>query len=280
MKNQRKSFRLTCALLAAVLAVGVAGCAQPAECKQPQGKTQQLWVADNFVDPQEGYPMENPSAIELSATAALQKNRLLNGQTQKKQQPQEMKAVWLSYLDLKPMLLDKNDKSVGKAQFTKNIQKAFDNIQQLGLNTVIAQVRPFSDALYESELFPWSYLATGEEGADPGFDPLAIMVEQAHQRGLQLHAWVNPYRVRTSATNKQLSSKNPAVKLLKSGDAIRYNGAVTYDPASKKAQQLIVDGVREIVEKYDVDGIHFDDYFYPTTDAGFDSASYQAYKNK
>lgn len=104
-----------------------------------------------------------------------------------------------------------------------------------------------------------------EEGADPGFDPLAIMVEQAHQRGLQLHAWVNPYRVRTSATNKQLSSKNPAVKLLKSGDAIRYNGAVTYDPASKKAQQLIVEGVREIVEKYDVDGIHFDDYFYPTT---------------
>ena len=129
--------------------------------------------------------MENPSAIELSATAALQKNSLLNGQTQKKQQTQEMKAVWLSYLDLKPMLLDKNDKSVGKAQFTKNIQKAFDNIQQLGLNTVIAQVRPFSDALYESELFPWSYLATGEEGADPGFDPLAIMVEQAHQRGDQ-----------------------------------------------------------------------------------------------
>ena len=277
MNNQRRNFRLTCALLAAVLAVGVAGCAQPAEDKQPQGKTQQLWIADNFVDPQEGYPMENPSAIELSATAALQKNSLLNGQTQKQQQSQEMKAVWLSYLDLKPMLLDKNDKSVGKAQFTKNIQKAFDNIQQLGLNTVIAQVRPFSDALYESELFPWSYLATGEEGADPGFDPLAIMVEQAHQRGLQLHAWVNPYRVRTSATNKQLSSKNPAVKLLKSGDAIRYNGAVTYDPASKKAQQLIVDGVREIVEKYDVDGIHFDDYFYPSEDPSLDSAAYESY---
>ena len=276
MNNQRRNFRLTCALLAAVLAVGVAGCAQPAEDKQPQGKTQQLWIADNFVDPQEGYPMENPSAIELSATAALQKNSLLNGQTQKQQQSQEMKAVWLSYLDLKPMLLDKNDKSVGKAQFTQNIQKAFDNIQQLGLNTVIAQVRPFSDALYESELFPWSYLATGEEGADPGFDPLAIMVEQAHQRGLQLHAWVNPYRVRTSATNKQLSSKNPAVKLLKSGDAIRYNGAVTYDPASKKAQQLIVDGVREIVEKYDVDGIHFDDYFYPATEESIDAAQFAA----
>ena len=74
MNNQRRNFRLTCALLAAVLAVGVAGCAQPAEDKQPQGKTQQLWIADNFVDPQEGYPMENPSAIELSATAALQKD--------------------------------------------------------------------------------------------------------------------------------------------------------------------------------------------------------------
>ena len=70
MNNQRRNFRLTCALLAAVLAVGVAGCAQPAEDKQPQGKTQQLWIADNFVDPQEGYPMENPSAIELSAQRA------------------------------------------------------------------------------------------------------------------------------------------------------------------------------------------------------------------
>ena len=267
MNNQRRNFRLTCALLAAVLAVGVAGCAQPAEDKQPQGKTQQLWIADNFVDPQEGYPMENPSAIELSATAALQKNSLLNGQTQKQQQTQEMKAVWLSYLDLKPMLLDKNDKSVGKAQFTKNIQKAFDNIQQLGLNTVIAQVRP-SDALYESELFPGPIWRPAKRAQTPALTHLLSWSSRHTSVACSFMRGSIALPVRTSATNKQLSSKNPAVKLLKSGDAIRYNGAVTYDPASKKAQQLIVDGVREIVEKYDVDGIHFDDYFYPTTDAG------------
>ena len=116
--------------------------------------------------------MENPSAIELSATAALQKNRLLNGQTQKKQQPQEMKAVWLSYLDLKPMLLDKNDKSVGKAQFTKNIQKAFDNIQQLGLNTVIAQVRPFERCAVRVGIVPLgSIWRPAKRAQTPRFSP-------------------------------------------------------------------------------------------------------------
>ena len=189
-----------------------------------------------------------------------------------------MRAIWLSYLDLKPMLLNSDDSSVGEEQFTKNIEQAFDNVKALGLNTVIAQVRPFSDALYESELFPWSYLAGGEEGIDPGFDPLEIMVEEAHERGLRLEAWLNPYRVRNSATNAELSAENPATAMLKTGDAIQYNGAITYNPASQKAQQLIVDGVREIVENYEVDGIHFDDYFYPTTDVAFDAASYAQYQ--
>ena len=274
MKQHKRKLAL---LAAAILACSAAGCAGTQDQSSAQSQSQ-LWVVDNSVDVQQDYVMENPSAIGDLTTPVRVISKEEQAASQRAEQPDEVRAIWLSYLDLKPMLLNSDDSSVGQEQFTKNIEQAFDNVKALGLNTVIAQVRPFSDALYESELFPWSYLAGGEEGVDPGFDPLEIMVEEAHERGLRLEAWLNPYRVRNSATNAELSAENPATAMLKTGDAIQYNGAITYNPASKKAQQLIVDGVREIVENYEVDGIHFDDYFYPTTDVAFDAASYAQYQ--
>lgn len=273
MKQHKRKLAL---LAAAILACSAAGCAGTQDQSSAQSQSQ-LWVVDNSVDVQQDYVMENPSAIGDLTTPVRVISKEEQAASQRAEQPDEVRAIWLSYLDLKPMLLNSDDSSVGQEQFTKNIEQAFDNVKALGLNTVIAQVRPFSDALYESELFPWSYLAGGEEGVDPGFDPLEIMVEEAHERGLRLEAWLNPYRVRNSATNAELSAENPATAMLKTGDAIQYNGAITYNPASKKAQQLIVDGVREIVENYEVDGIHFDDYFYPAQDASLDSAAYSAY---
>ena len=281
MVHGRKTLALG---LSAMLALSAAGCGAQ-DSSSAQNDQSQLWVVNNAVDVQQDYIMENPSAAgSLTTSMSLRRTTgsaqsSRTSQRQKEEEAEEVRAIWLSYLDLKSMLLTSGDKSVGEKQFTKNIAEAFDNIQALGLNTVIAQVRPFSDALYKSELFPWSYLVAGTEGTDPGYDPLEIMVEQAHERGLRLEAWINPYRVRTSATNQALSSKNPASEMLKTGDAIKYNGAITYNPASKKAQQLIVDGVAEIVENYEVDGIHFDDYFYPTTDMAFDASSYKAYRS-
>lgn len=272
MKQHKRKLAL---LAAAILACSAAGCAGTQDQSSAQSQSQ-LWVVDNSVDVQQDYVMENPSAIGDLTTPVRVISKEEQAASQRAEQPDEVRAIWLSYLDLKPMLLNSDDSSVGQEQFTKNIEQAFDNVKALGLNTVIAQVRPFSDALYESELFPWSYLAGGEEGIDPGFDPLEIMVEEAHERGLRLEAWLNPYRVRNSATNAELSAENPATAMLKTGDAIQYNGAITYNPASKKAQQLIVDGVREIVENYEVDGIHFDDYFYPTTDPSIDAAQFAA----
>lgn len=272
MKQHKRKLAL---LAAAILACSAAGCAGTQDQSSAQSQSQ-LWVVDNSVDVQQDYVMENPSAIGDLTTPVRVISKEEQAASQHAEQPDEVRAIWLSYLDLKPMLLNSDDSSVGEEQFTKNIEQAFDNVKALGLNTVIAQVRPFSDALYESELFPWSYLAGGEEGIDPGFDPLEIMVEEAHERGLRLEAWLNPYRVRNSATNAELSAENPAAAMLKTGDAIQYNGAITYNPASKKAQQLILDGVREIVENYEVDGIHFDDYFYPTTDPSIDAAQFAA----
>ena len=186
----------------------------------------------------------------------------------------EISAVWLSYLDLGPMLTGKT-----KSQFTANIGKAFDNIAETGFNTVIVQVRPFADALYESDYFPWSYLCTGEEGEDPGFDPLSVMVRAAHDRGLAIEAWLNPYRVRAANYTKPLCEDNQAVIWLDEGSdaVVEYKGGIYYNPGSEEARDLILCGVEEIVENYNVDGIHLDDYFYPDPDKSFDADTYADY---
>ena len=127
--------------------------------------TKQLWVVDNSVDVQQDYVMENPFRHRGSDHAGA------GSSPRRSRPPPSALSRWRRCAPsgcptsiLKPMLLNSDDSSVGEEQFTKNIEQAFDNVKALGLNTVIAQVRPFSDALYESELFPWSYLAGGEEG--------------------------------------------------------------------------------------------------------------------
>ena len=102
----------------------------------------------------------------------------------------EWRAVWVSYLEWSRMDLS------SEAAFRADAAALMDNCAALGLNTVIAQVRPFGDALYHSTLFPWSHLCTGTQGQDPGFDPLDVLLTEAHARGLSLEAWVNPYRLK------------------------------------------------------------------------------------
>ena len=185
--------------------------------------------------------------------------------------PVAYRAMWVSYLEW-PMF----DTS-GAQGFAASVGSLLDNCAALGLNTVIVQVRPFGDAVYPSAVYPWSHLVTGVQGQDPGYDPLAIFVEQAHARGLAIEAWVNPYRVRLNDTMPpgELAADNPA--LLHEGWALEANGGLYYDPALPEVQDMVVQGVTEIVQNYDVDGIQFDDYFYPTTDEAFDTESYARY---
>lgn len=188
----------------------------------------------------------------------------------------EYRAVWFSYLDLSGMLKGKS-----QAAFRQNIKAAFQNVSDLGCNVAIVQVRPFADALYESEYFPWSYLCTGTEGKNPGYDPLQVMIEEAHDLGLEIEAWVNPYRIRTSGNNNALCSSNIASQWEDEEEdyVIRYGGGIYYNPARPAVRELIVNGVRELVENYNLDGIHFDDYFYPSPNDSFDSAAYREYKS-
>lgn len=202
----------------------------------------------------------------------------------------EMRAMWISYLEFKTT-------GYTETEFKAKIDKMFDDSVDLNMNTVIVQVRPFSDALYPSKYFPWSKYVSGSQGKDPGYDPLEYMVEAAHERGLEFHAWINPYRVTLqSGDYSALSKDNPARKWYEDKDTTKNRNVLTFDtdgdkipniyfnPASTTAQNLIVNGVKEIVENYDVDGIHFDDYFYPNLGSkyktAFDNIEYNAYVSK
>lgn len=179
----------------------------------------------------------------------------------------QYRGMWISYLEWQSVDFS------SAAGFTAAVAAMLDNCAALGLNTVIAQVRPFGDALYRSALYPWSHLCTGEQGMDPGFDPLEILIAEAHARGLSLEAWLNPYRLRL---NEKMPPALAAENLyfLHPEWVAEVNGGLYLNPALPEAAAYVVDGVREIVENYAVDGIHFDDYFYPTTEESIDAAQF------
>ena len=171
----------------------------------------------------------------------------------------DMRAVWISTVYSADYPSTINNEDAQKEEFIEKLEQA----QALGLNTVVVQVRPKGDAFYESDLNPWSAVLTGVQGVDPGYDPMAFMIRETHKRGMEFHAWMNPYRITTSGTDlSALSVDNMARK--HPDWILTYNNAMYYDPANEDVQDYICDTVEEIVENYDVDAIHFDDYFYPS----------------
>ena len=188
----------------------------------------------------------------------------------------EMRGVWVSSvynLDYPSSPTTDSDKLKAEAD------EILDNCVKWGLNAVFLQVRPSGDALYKSDLFPWSKYLTGSVGTAPqdGFDPLEYWVEAAHKRGLELHAWINPYRITRSKDTEwnSLPSTHPAK--MNPDWVVKYSdGNYYFDPGIPEVRDLVTRGAVEIVQNYDVDGLHMDDYFYPGTDFN-DAATYQKY---
>ena len=190
--------------------------------------------------------------------------------------PEELRAMWVSFLEWERM--DLSSETAARAEMVA----IMENCVALGLNTVIAHVRPIGDAFYKSSLFPYSHLITGAQGQDPGYDPLAVMIEEAHARGLRLEAWVNPYRAKHGVIGPEtLSANNPAS--LHPDWVHEVGGYLWYDPGLPEVQAMILQDAVEIVQNYDVDGLHIDDYFYPefggdtAADAAFDAATFAQY---
>lgn len=187
---------------------------------------------------------------------------------------EEMRGVWVSYMELSMENESSKTQKAFEDKFTEIAQKCSES----GFNTLIVQVRPFCDALYKSSYFPWSHILTGTQGENPQYDALQIMCDICKENNLKIHAWINPYRVSSNETPKKLSDNNPYIKNTEIG--IKTDNGIFLDPSNETAQQLISDGVKEIAENYDVDGIQFDDYFYPTEDESFDKKQYEAYIEK
>ena len=190
---------------------------------------------------------------------------------------EELRGVWISYLEL-----DFEDKS--ESGFRQQIGQMFQKIADLGLNSVFVHVHSHSDAYYPSAYFPWSRYIAGEQGKDPGYDPLAIMLETARQYQLQFHAWINPFRVSTDQDLSKLSDDQPAKVFLTDADmsndsyVVQTGQGIYLNPTAPQVQKLLIDSITELITNYAVDGVHFDDYFYPTTDAGFDRVQYESYR--
>ncbi len=191
---------------------------------------------------------------------------------------EELRGVWVSSVGN----IDYPLKATGDSAVLKSeLVTLMDTCKDMGFNAVFLQVRPCSDALYQSDIFPWSRYLTGAQGQAPdgGFDPLACAIELAHERGMELHAWINPYRItNTPDDNSRLAETNPA--------ALRPELTITdeknrmfYNPGEPDAIDLIVDGAVEIVENYDVDGLHMDDYFYPSGNIN-DDGTYAYYQSE
>ncbi|MDP4261819.1 MAG: family 10 glycosylhydrolase [Bacteroidota bacterium] len=212
-----------------------------------------------------------------SSTKSATKDEIIKGSPKA---DREFRAAWVATVaninwPSKPGLTDKEQQDEAIA--------LLDFLQQHHFNAVILQVRPQCDALYKSDLEPWSYYLTGQQGKapDPYYDPLEFWIEAAHDRGLELHVWLNPYRAHHK-DGKEISDQS-IVKTHPELVVKLKEGYWWLDPAMKGTQDHTVDVVMDIVKRYDIDGVHFDDYFYPypsyNGNADFpDSASWTAYQ--
>lgn len=172
---------------------------------------------------------------------------------------QNMQAVWIATVFNIDFPSTKNNAIAQKNEYIEKL----DKLKAIGINTVVVQVRPKADALYRSDINPWSDVLTGIQGKDPGYDPMAFMIEEAHKRGMAFDAWLNPYRITTSGMDEStLCAEHPAI--LHPDWVISHNNALYFNPELEEVKNHIVATVKEIVENYDVDAIHFDDYFYPS----------------
>ena len=200
-------------------------------------------------------------SVVLSLTASAQMKR-------------EMRGAWIQCVNGQFL-------GMGTQKMQQTLSYQLDELQKDGVNVIIFQVRPECDALYESSLEPWSRFLTGQQGKAPSpyWDPLQWMITECHRRGMELHAWINPYRAKTKNTT-QLAQNHIAVR--KPASCFKYDDLLVLNPGLPENRDYICEVARDIVKRYDIDGIHMDDYFYPYPAAGQtipDDAQYRQYSN-
>lgn len=189
----------------------------------------------------------------------------------------ELRGVWLNYFEISSIVKGKSE-----AEYRESVVSILENLKNARLNTLFYQVRCFSDALYNSEVFPTSRYIVENEGDALEYDPFEIFIELSEEYDISVHAWVNPFRVSYSQDFSMLSDNNPAKVFYlndeKTTNLLICDKGIFYNPLSSESRKLIIAGVKELIENYRIKGVQFDDYFYPETEALDDSELYEAYK--
>ncbi|AET61554.1 hypothetical protein HPL003_24180 [Paenibacillus terrae HPL-003] len=183
-----------------------------------------------------------------------------------------MRGAWISTINGDwPSSAARSSTEKQKQEFTKML----DDLQGMGINAVFVQVRASGDALYPSNLVPWSKYLTNTQGKNPGYDPLKFMISESHKRGMEFHAWFNPFRANSTGTTSGLAANHVANQ---HPDWIVKNGSQLYiNPGIPAARQHVIAAIMEVVDEYDIDGVHLDDYFYPYSGTFDDDATFKAY---
>lgn len=213
--------------------------------------------------------MKRVICIMLSVTLLLLLCGCFNLKTDKIKE-NNILGVWFSYSELDTMLLE--------GDFKENFLKAVEDCLEFHITDVFIHIRPFCDSLYKSEYFPLR-----QSVRDKDYDVLEFIIDTCHKKDIRVHAWINPYRVTsTNVDINELPDESPAKKWLCDNETendinVCVLDGVYLNPCSNESGKLIIEGIREVSKNYDIDGIHFDDYFYPTQSYDFDKISYQKY---
>ena len=199
-----------------------------------------------------------------------------HGLTAQPSPKRELRAAWIATV----MNIDwPSQKGLNAAAQQEEFTRLLDTLQRIGMNAVIVQVRPVADALYPSSYEPWSEYLSGTQGkpSQPYYNPLSFMITEAKKRGLEFHAWFNPYRA--SMNEKLIYAESHPIRMHPEW-FVQYGGKYYYDPGHPQAREFVLHSIMETVKHYDLDAVHFDDYFYPyrIADVEFpDSCSYDGH---
>ena len=185
----------------------------------------------------------------------------------------EFRAAWISTV----YNLDwPSKKGLSQSQQKQEFISLLNKLKKAGLNAVIVQIKPGADSFYPSKYAPWSEYLTGVQGLNPGYNPLTFMIEETHKRGMEFHAWFNPYRVSVKDDMEELAKDHPARK--NPDWVVSYGNKLYYNPGISEVRQFVIDSILEVVKNYNIDGVHLDDYFYPYPEKGIDFPDDKLYK--
>ncbi len=182
----------------------------------------------------------------------------------------EKRAIFISYIELQKYIGNKDS-----TESKRNIDNIITNVNNSDFNMILLQVRSFSDAIYRSNYFPLSKAILNNENKEPSYDILKYFIDNSHKKNIEVHAWINPFRISNNNDITKLDNETASKWINTNNIGITDNG-IYYNPASNEVQNLIVSGIEELIENYNIDGIHFDDYFYPSND--IDNDNYNEYK--